>query len=401
MKIDLENIINSHNTWRGKCLNLVASENVMSNFVKQAFISDFGHRYYFFNAFSTNSGLSYEYKGSRFVKKLYEYTTNLANEVFGSDYANIDMHSGHLSNMNILFSYCKAGDTVICTDTEYGGYPGLANGKLPFYLGINSLFIPQDSIGGDIDIDELERLIMKSSPKIVILSSSITLFPFRVKEVSDLCKKYEVPFCYDASHPLGLIAGGEFQKPFDEGADLIIGSTHKSFPGPQGGIILGKGEGKFKSVEASTYFVTVDNIHLHRITALSLALYESKHFGKEYAKQIISNTKALAKALDEEGITVKFKDRGFSESHQLLIDTSTIKYADLTTKLEKCNIITDNSGRIGTGEITRFGLKEPEMQTIAKFISRIAFGEDIEVVRKDVVEFKSNFMEIKYTFDRF
>jgi len=399
MKTELENIISSHNEWRGKCLNLVASENVMSAYVKQAFMSDFGHRYCFFNAFSTNSGLSYEYKGSSFVKQLYEYTINLANEIFGSDYANIDMHSGHLSTLNILFSYCKAGDTMICTDTEFGGYPGLANGKLPSFLGINSLFIPQDSIGGDIDIEELERLIIKSSPKIVILSSSVTLFPFRVKEVTDLCKKHTVPFCYDASHPLGLIAGGEFQKPFEEGADLIIGSTHKSFPGPQGGIILGKGVDKYSSIQSSTDFVTVDNIHLHRIAALSLALDESKHFGKEYAKQIICNTKALAKALDDEGITVKFKNRGFSESHQLLIDTSKIKYAELTTKLEKCNIITDNSGRIGTGEITRFGLKEPEMQTIARFISRIASGDDIEGIKRDVVEFKSNFIEMKYTFD--
>ena len=398
MKNEIESFISNHENWRNSCLNLVASENVISDFVKQGFTNDFGHRYFFKNTFSTESGISYEYHGTKFIQQLYEYTTNLANEIFGSDYVNIDMHSGHLCNLNIILSYCKQGDTIMCSDTEFGGYPGLADGKLPSYLGIKSVFIPQNSIGGEIDLEALEESIKVSMPKIVMLSSSITLFPFPVKEVSDICKKYNIPFCYDGSHPLGLIAAGEFQRPFEEGADLIIGSTHKSFPGPQGGIILGKG-GTFKNIEESTDFVTVDNLHLHRIAALSYSLYESKHFGKDYAQQIIKNTKALAAALNDEGFEIKFKDRGYSESHQLFMDTSQLNYAELSNKFKESNIITDASGRIGTSEITRFGLKEDDMKTVANFIFRIANNENISKVQKEVIEFKRNFSKIKYTFD--
>lgn len=390
-------IIKNHDRWRSNCLNLVPSENLMSDFVKQAFTSDFGHRYFFQNTFSTESGLSYEYNGTKFIKELYEYTIGLANEVFQSKYANIDMHSGHLANLNIILSYCKKGDTIMCSDTEFGGYPGLAEGKLPTYLGVNSVYIPQNSIGGQVDLQEFESSIIKHAPKIVMLSSSITLFPFPVKEVSDICKKYNIPFCYDASHPLGLIAGGEFQKPFNEGADLIIGSTHKSFPGPQGGIILGKNK-DYNNIVESTDFVTVDNIHLHRIAALAYSLYEMKHFGNDYAGQIIKNTKALALALDNEGFTVKFKNMGYSESHQLLLDTSQFNYPQLTSKFQTCNIITDNSGRIGTSEITRYGLKEDDMKVIAKFMCRIMQNENLEKIKKDVIEFKSNFKELHFTF---
>jgi glycine hydroxymethyltransferase len=397
MKNEIKNFISNHDNWRNSCLNLIASENVMSDFVKQAFTSDFGHRYFFQNTFSTESGLSYEYNGTKFIKELYEYTTELANEVFGSRYANIDMHSGHLSNLNIILSYCKIGDTIMCSNTEFGGYPGLAEGKLPSYLGIKSVYIPQTSIGGQIDLQELEQSIIKHAPKIVMLSSSITLFPFPVKEVSDVCKKYNIPFCYDASHPLGLIAGGEFQKPFEEGADLIIGSTHKSFPGPQGGIILGKNK-EYNNIVESTDFVTVDNIHLHRIAALSYSLCEMKHFGKNYARQIIKNTKALASALNDEGFTINFKDRGYSESHQLFIDTSQLEYSQLTSRFQECNIITDNSGRIGTSEITRYGLEEEDMKVIAKFMFRIADNEDIGKIKKDVIEFKSNFNKLHFAF---
>ena len=398
MNSKIMNLINQHDSWRGNCINLVPSENVMSDFVKQAFKSDFGHRYFFQNTFSTESGLSYEYNGTKFIKELYEYTTGLSNKIFGSKYSNIDMHSGHLSNLNIILSYCKPGDVIMCSDTEFGGYPGLAEGKLPSYLGVKSIYIPQTEIGGKIDLKLLEQLVIKYLPKIVMLSSSITLFPFPVKEVSDICKKYDIPFCYDASHPLGLIAGGEFQKPFEEGAELIIGSTHKSFPGPQGGIILGKRK-EYNKIVDSTDFVTVDNIHLHRIAALSYSLYETEFFGKDYAKQIINNTKSLASSLNDEGFKVNFKDRGYSESHQLLLDISELEYPKLTSKFQECNIITDNSGRIGTSEITRFGLKEEEMKIIANFIYRIANNEDLEIIKNDVIEFKSNFKKMKYTFE--
>lgn len=396
MKNKYLSYIDNHNNWRGNCINLVASENVVSNDVKYALSSDMQHRYFFQNIFSTKSGLDYQYRGTAFVEGLVEQTRQLALDLFNADYVNLDMLSGHQSNLNIIFSYCRPGDTIICSDTEFGGYPGLAIDKLPKYLGVNVEFLPQTEIGGNIDLDLLRILIKNKKPKIVILSSSITLFPFPVKEVSLLCHEYGIPFVYDASHPLGLIAGKQFQDPFSEGADLIIGSTHKSFPGPQGGIILGKG-GDFSNIIEATDFVTVDNIHVNRIAALGMALLEMKEFGEGYAIQIIKNAKKLAVELECIGINVKYKTKGYTNSHQFILEEFD-DYSNFTLKLEKANIILDNSGRIGLSEITRLGMKEKDMQEIASFFGRIKNGESSEYVKKDTINFMSNFSKINYCY---
>jgi glycine hydroxymethyltransferase len=392
----LKGIIEKHDNWRNSCINLVPSENIMSRDVAKALSSDMGHRYFFSKTFETETGISYEYRGTKHIQELYEVTTQIAKNLFKADYVNLSLLSGHIANLNILFSYCRPGDTIICTDTNMGGYPGLASDKLPSYLGINVEFLPQESIGGQVDIEALEKLILKTRPKIVMLSSSITIFPFPVEEVSALCKLYNIPFCYDASHPLGLIAGGAFQQPFDEGADLIIGSTHKSFPGPQGGIILGRGD-QYQAIENATDFIVVDNIHLNRIAALAISMLEMKKFGQDYAKQIIANSKALAKALYSEGFDIAHRERGYTESHQFLMNSNS-DYSTFTKNLEETNIILDNSGRVGLNEVTRVGMKENDMPIIASFFRKILEGENDSKLKSEIREFKSQFNKMQYCF---
>ena len=395
--MDFMNLINGHDEYRSKCINLVASENRLSPLASLALSSDMGHRYFFKKIFETETGLKYDYCGAKYIREMYEATEDVAKKLFGAEYVNLEMLSGHLANLNILFSYCKPGDTIICSDTLYGGYPGLGVDKLPKYLGLNVKFLPQTQIAGDVDLIALERLIVESSPKIVMLSSSITLFPFPVREVSSLCHKYNVPFCYDASHPLGLIAGGEFQDPFGEGADLIIGSTHKSFPGPQGGIILGQGQ--FANVEDATDFVVVDNIHPNRIAALGVTLYEAEEFGQAYAKQVVKNAKALSQALIDRGFSVAFQDKGCTESHQFLLIKDFGSYSEFASNMEKIGIILDNSGRIGVGEITRLGMTESEMATIANFFELVVSHGVASSIENDVTSFMSEFSAAKYCFD--
>ena len=392
--MEFNELIQKHNIWRKNCINLVASENRMSPLSILALNSDMVGRYYFKKIFETETGLKYDYRGTKYIAEMYETTENLAKELFGASYVNLEMLSGHLANINILFSYCRPGDTIICSDTRYGGYPGLDADKLPKYLGLNVEFLPQSEIGGGIDIERLESLISETSPRLVMLSSSITITPFPVKEVSDLCHRYDIPFCYDASHPLGLIAGKQFQDPFSEGADIIIGSTHKSFPGPQGGIILGSEE-LFK-VEEATDFVSVDNIHVNRVAALGVTLLEMKSFGESYAIQIIANAKALAKALETKGFTVEFKSIGYTQSHQFILRKDFGCYSKFTSDMENNGLILDNSGRVGVSEITRMGMKENDMTTVACFFEQVANNKFIST---DVFDFMSSFQKVLYCFD--
>ena len=216
---------------------------------------------------------------------------------------------------------------------------------------------------------------------------------------------------YDGAHVLGLIAGGQFQQPLKEGADLMMGSTHKTFPGPQGGIILSHKENE-EIIDNAVFPGVVSNHHLHHLLGLGIATAEMLEFGQDYAKQTIKNAQALGQAMCELGFNVLCEDLGFTQSHQIAVDLSAIGPAsDIARDLANNNIILnknllpgddrDNSGnpsgiRIGTQEITRRGLKEKEIDEVAGFIKRVVI--DKENIADEVAEFMNQYTTLDYAF---
>lgn len=239
------------------------------------------------------------------------------------------------------------------------------------------------------------------------------MFPHPVKEAREAADEVGAKIMYDAAHVLGLIAGGQFQQPIAEGADLVMGSTHKSFPGPQGGIILSHKENK-EVIDNAVFPGVVSNHHLHHLAGLGIASAEMLEFGQDYAKQIVKNSKALAQSLYERGFDVLCEELGFTESHQLAINVSNIRSAsDIAHDLANNDVIlnknllpgdnvddSDNpSGlRIGTQEITRRGLKEKEMDEVAEFIKRVAV--DKENIKDEVREFMDQYTTVHYSFSQ-
>src|SRR5438093_1584934 len=143
-------------------------------------------------------------------------------------------------------------------------------------------------------IDLIEQL----SPQLVIMGKSLFLFPEPVSEVSAFCKTKDIPLLYDGAHVLGLIAGGQFQDPLHEGATWMTGSTHKTFPGPQRGVILGNMDGEtekkyWPAADRGVFPGSSSNHHLHSLPALVVAAREMKKYGREYAAQIVRNAQAL------------------------------------------------------------------------------------------------------------
>ena len=392
----LNHIISEHNSWRLDCINLVASENVMSPLARKAIQSDFGHRYFFQNIHKFMEGFSYSHRGVKFISEMVDIGIELAKELFGVDYASLYPLSGHQANLGVLFAFCKTGDSILCNSPANGGYPGLDKQKLPKYLGLNVEYLPWDVHNFDmIDIEKTISIIERIKPKILLLSSAHTLFPIKLNDITEVCRKHSCILVYDGSHPLGLIAGNKFQKPIEEGSDLLIGGTQKSFPGPQGGIILtNKHADKIKAVE---HFVLVDNSHLHRIAALTITLLEMKYYGDDYADQIIRNSKHLAKHLSNLEVPVHYEEYGFTESHILKLKINK-DYEKLTSDLERANIIVDNSGRIGCNEMTRFGMKESEMEKIAELIAHIFHGNNSLSLKNEVISLRKDFQDVNYCF---
>lgn len=223
---------------------------------------------------------------------------------------------------------------------------------------------------------------------------------------------------YDGAHVLGLIAGGQFQDPLREGADIMTGSSHKTFPGPQGGFLLSSSEDEaFQRRLNNAMFPGVcSSYHLHHVAGKVMALAEFKEYGEAYAKDIVANARAFAAALASEGFDVLAEERGYTASHQVLTRHGELDSgagAKAAAKLEDAGIITNMnmlpgdtkamspSGlRLGVQELTRVGFGVDEMQDVASFYGRVLLkNEDPAAVKADVHALKSEHQIIRYCFN--
>jgi glycine hydroxymethyltransferase len=335
------------------------------------------------------------YRGTRYLDELVSLTEEIARKVFNARYADVRALSGHITDMAVLLSLTQQGDKILSVSPENGGYPGITHLGLGKILGLKNLYFPYNDSTVNIDVKESKNLITSESPKVTFFGASFITFPHPTRELSDVVDGST--YIYDGSHVLGLIAGGEFQDPLREGCSLLIGSTHKSLPGPQGGIILSNREDVFEKVSSELYPGIVDNIHLNRVVSLAVALLEMMQFGKSYAKAIVQNSQALAKNLDQRGVKVRGSGMGFTKSHQVLLDYDSKKLQFISERLEQANIIIDNGGRLGTSEISRLGYGVNEMEEVADLISMVILGKKpADFVKKRVHSLVKDFPEPKY-----
>ncbi|MCX8182567.1 MAG: serine hydroxymethyltransferase [Candidatus Methanomethyliaceae archaeon] len=399
----IKEIVREHTEWRGSCINLIASENVISRRVKEMLVSDLGNRYgigFLHNRF---------YSGTKYIDELENYTTELAKKVFAAEHVNYVPISGTMANLVLFNALTAPGDIVTALSVIDGGHASFR--ECSKIHGVSLVPMPFSMDEMNIDVGEAEKLIARVKPKIVLLGASEILFPHPVMELRGIADEVGAIVAYDAAHVLGLIAGGVFQDPLGEGAEIVTGSTHKTFFGPQGGIILCKG--KYAKVIDNAVWQLVNNHHIHRVAGLSVALAEFLAFGREYAKKVVNNAKKLAEELYNCGIDVLGANKGFTMSHQVIFKAPNGNGDGAAKRLEEANIVTtktplpsdkteeDCSGvRLGTQEITRIGMGEEEMAKIAWLIKRVLLDrEDPSKVREDVIKVAREFRTVKYSFD--
>lgn len=385
------NIVKNHEEWRvHNCLNLIPSENMMSPIVQKLLSSDLGNRY------TARDGF---YMGTRYLDEIEQYGEKIAKELFCSEMADLRPLSGHIADFIFIANYMQPGDKLMCVSPDNGGYPGIWKENLSGVLNIKTVGFPFSKHHMNIKVAEAEAEIERVRPKVIIFGASLITFPQPVKELAIVAKENEVLVGYDGSHVLGLIAGGQFQDPLREGASVLFGSTHKSFFGPQGGIILADKE-QGTMIKEAIFPAFVDNAHWNRIAALTLALCEMKKFGVKYAKQVVANAKTMAKALFDYGFPVICQDLGFTKSHQVILDYGDYEKGRVVAeRLQDTNIITDCGIRIGTCEVTRRGMKKGEMETIAELMKRTVIDkENTEKLKEEVSDLTCQFQTAEYTF---
>jgi glycine hydroxymethyltransferase len=423
---DIEDIVARQNAWRQtKTINLIASENTPSEAVRRVQNSDFMGRY---AEGHPNEGdkINRYYQGTRYIDEIERMAQQEILELFDAKQADVRPISGNAANTALALGYLRGGDTVIANSTDAGGHishgpvgvfgrriqsrgQSLIAGR-PNFINLHYLPLTEDHY--HIDPVKTIELIERVSPQIVVMGKSLFLFPEPVSEVAAFCKTKDIPLLYDGAHVLGLIAGGQFQSPLQEGATWMTGSTHKTFPGPQRGVILGdldaENEKKYwPAADRGVFPGSSSNHHLHTLPALLVAIREMKAFGRDYAQQIVRNAQTLGGSLDELGTPVEARDFGYTQSHMIAVNVSQWGGGvEVARRLEANDIIVNYnmlpgdtdprnpSGlRIGVPEMTRFGMDERAMGELAQLMHDAIHGKN---VRLQVNALRGRFTEMQY-----
>jgi len=404
----IEALVKEQNDWRGTCINLIASENVTSRRVRGIMGSDFAHRYA-----EGHPGERY-YQGTEIIDEIESLLKQHVKSLFRCKHADVRPISGTIANDAVFSRYIRHGDVVMVNSTPAGGHISHHKAGSVGKYTKNIVNFPLTPDGWHIDVDHTLDLMKALEPKVMIMGKSLFLFPEPVKEIAPWCRKRGIHLIYDAAHVLGLIAGHQFQDPFADGAPLVTGSTHKTFFGSQRGLILSNlDDEEWRKIDKGAFPGSSSNHHLETLVAMAFATYEMLEFGVEYARQIVANAKHFARRLYDLGFKVAAEQYGFTESHQVAIDMSDFGGGDTAARDLKDNRIIVNmnllphepldrvthpSGiRLGVQEMTRVGMKEPEMERIAELFKRCLAEK--KFVGDEVREFRASFQEVGFSFD--
>ncbi len=268
-----------------------------------------------------------------------------------------------------------------------------------------------------IDVEATKKLIEQHKPELIIFGKSMTIYPEPVAQIREMIDASEIDtiLMYDMAHVLGLV-GPYFQEPFKEGADLVTGSTHKTFFGTQRGIIAANYRENdprypfWEAIERRTFPGSVSNHHLGTLLGLLAATYEMNHFKDSYQQQVINNAKAFARALHDAGLDIAGEAaHDFTHTHQVIVNVGYAKGPEIAARLEKNNIIVNYQAtpeeegftasgalRIGVSEMTRFGMAEPDFQELAQMVADVVLRN--KKVKDEISEFKTSFKKMKFCF---
>ncbi|MFI5014605.1 MAG: serine hydroxymethyltransferase [Hyphomicrobiales bacterium] len=399
--------------WRGEeCINLLAPEAPTSPSVRALLAAEIGTR----AAEGHIGAVNRWFAGTRHIDEVEALCVELLKKHFRCAYADHRLCASMIGNAVVFTALSAPGDVIMSAAQPVGGHSSNRVDGPAGAMGRRVVDIPFDAEELVVDIDLFRRAAPLVRPKLVALGLSMTLFPQPLAAMKEVIAEWEGRLFFDAAHQLGLIGGRQFQDPLREGADIVTGSAGKTFSGPQSGIIVWDDPEITEAVTTAVFPVWAATHQVNRVAALALATAEAIAFGDKLQAEIVRNAQSLARALQERGIPMLGAHKGFTRTHQAIADVTGfgrgLKAAQM---LERANIIVnknllprdrkedwDYPGgiRIGTIEVTRYGMGEAEMETIAGLVARILVaGEEPERLRPEAVALRRSFSTLYYCFE--
>src|SRR5271166_2064331 len=398
---EIANAIDNEARRQHEGLELIASENFVSEAVLEAAGSVFTNKYA-----EGYPGKRY-YGGCEFADVVENLARDRAKQLFGAEHANVQPHAGSQANMEAYASVLQPGDIILGLNLAHGGH--LTHGHHLNFSGKTYKIIPYGVTKETetIDYDSLEKLAEQERPKLIIGGGSAyprTIDFARMRQIAD---KVGALFLVDMAHFAGLVAGGAHPSPVPH-AHIVTSTTHKTLRGPRGGMILSKAE--FGAAIDKVVFPGMQGGPLvHIMAAKAVCFHEAMQPEfREYAAQVVANAKVLAQTLAEEGFRII---SGGTDTHLMLVDVFSkgMLGSEAEKALETAGITVNKNAipfdvnppmkpsgiRIGSPALTTRGMREDEMRQIGHWIAEALLHRTdaamLTKIRKQVLDLCEEF----------
>ena len=409
----VERLVAANEAWRGRgCVNLIAAESPTSPAARRLLSAEVGTRGSGGHIGETNRSFA----GMRYIDELEAICVELLKTLFSAGHADHRLLGGMAGCVVAAGALAGHGDTVMSIPPRFGGDSSSRQDGPPGALGMRIVDIPFTPDGLAIDLEAFQATAERHRPRLVSLGQALTLFPLPVERLRSVVSPWGGRIYFDGAHQAGLIAGRRYPNPLDEGAAILTGSSGKTLSGPQGGVIAWNDD-ELTPVITQRIFPTLTGSHqVNRVAALAVTCAELLEYGPAYMGDTVENARALATALHERGFEVLGAGRGFTATHQILVDVRPFGTGyQVAAHLQEANIIVNRmllpcdrddddaepSGiRLGTVEVTRLGMGPDEMRTIATWMSRLLMErESPQAVRDEVIQLRDAFQTLYYCFE--
>jgi glycine hydroxymethyltransferase len=388
------------------CVNLNPATNRMNPRAEQMLAARLGSR-----PSLGYPGEKYE-MGLEAIEQIEIIAAELAARVFHADYAEVRVGSGALANLYAFMACCEPGDVIVAPPASIAGHvTHHAAGATGLYR-LRTIAAPINAVSYTVDVDALAELAQAARPKLITIGGSLNLTPHPVPAIREIADTIGAKVLCDAAHLCGLIAGGAWPNPLDEGAHLMSMSTYKSLGGPPGGLLLAKDAELAQRIETIAFPGLTANFDAAKTAALAQTMLDWTVAGPAYAAAMVDTARALADDLLTAGLPLFRCTDGVTGSHQFALEAASLGGGQAASaRLRRANLLACGIGlpvapvpgdlnglRLGTPEVARLGMTPADMPELAAFITRALSGAP-EDVAGDVAAWRARFDEVYFTTD--
>ncbi|MGB3828083.1 MAG: aminotransferase class I/II-fold pyridoxal phosphate-dependent enzyme [Ornithinimicrobium sp.] len=388
------------------CINLNPATNIMNPRAEAMLSAGLGSR-----ASLGYPGDKYE-MGLEAIEQIEVIAAELAADVFAARYAEVRVPSGAIANLYAFMATCEPGDTIIAPPPSIGGHVTHHAGGSAGMYRLNTIPAPVNADRFTVDVDALRALVQERRPRMITIGASLNLYPHPVSALREIADEVGAVLLFDAAHLCGLIAGGAWPNPLEQGAHLMTMSTYKSLGGPPGGLIVTNEPEMAQRLDAIAHPGLTANFDAGKAAALAVTMLDWKAVGKEYAATMIETAAALAASLVERGLPVFHGIDGATRSHQFALQAHQWGGGQRAAKrLRRANLLACGIGlpieavandvnglRIGTPELVRLGMMPGDMAELASLIADGLHPEaELAGVATRVTRWRTRFSGVHFT----